>query len=206
MKKSILFWSFVMLVVFPAYLGAQESKDSIIVTKFGEVRASKDLVPAKVKQAVLNDFGESHQPFAWISNTSLWVITKSLFNDYEWRQSASAAVIEEYSYAFQIKSNTGSTLGAVYASGGKRISSREYLKNFKPGRNIVLALQDSEYKDWELKKVSQLIKVSSDGSEKQHYAIVVKKGKEKKTIHFDENSRMLAVEKGDHGELADLDR
>jgi hypothetical protein len=204
MKKPMLFWSFVMLAVFPAYLGAQEIKQQITFPEV-EIQGKMDLVPAKVKEAVLNHFGESHEPFAWINTNSLWICTKSIFNDYEWQQNTADANLPVCSYALHVKTNTGSTLDAVYTSDGKRISSREYLKNHKPTRDILLALQNSEFRDWGLKKSSHLKKVSSDGSEIQHYEIVVQKGKEKKTIHFDENSRILAVENGEHIELADLD-
>jgi hypothetical protein len=198
MKKSMLFWSFVMLAVFPAYLGAQESEYPLTVPKFGEVTVSKAL-PAKVREAVLNDFGESHKPLAWFTNSTL-------FNDYEWRQSTNVDKLEVYKYAIHVTTNAGSSLDAEYAADGKRIFSREYLKNFRPAPQIMLTLQKNGYKDWGLKETSQLIKASSNGPEKERYALVMTKGKEKKTVIFDGNSQLLAVQKGEHLELADLDR
>jgi len=192
MKKSTFFWCFIMLVVFPAYLYAQESHEAVIM-------GSKDIVPAKVKEAVLNDFGASHQPFAWVDNASF-------FNSEEWIKSTNVEKLEVITYVIRTKTTNGSSLDAVYAADGKLISSREYLKNFRPDRNIMLALQNTEYKDWGLKKTSQLIKVSSTGSEKQRYALVMMKGKEKKTLYIDENNKVLAVVPGEHATLADLDR
>jgi hypothetical protein len=198
MKKSMLFWSFVMLAVFPAYLSGQQIITVPEATKFGEVRVSKAL-PPKVREAVLNDFGESHKPLAWFTNSTL-------FNDNEWRHSTNVEKLEVYKYAIHVRTSAGSSLYAEYAADGKRISSREYLKNFRPAPQIMLNMQKNGYKDWGLKETSQLIKASSNGPEKERYALVMVKGKEKKTIFFDENSRMLAVEPGEHLELADLER
>jgi hypothetical protein len=190
MKKSMLFWSFVMLAVFPAYLGAQESHEVVI-------QGSRDLVPAKVKQALLNDFGESHKPLAWFTNSTL-------FNDNEWRHSINVETQEIYKYAIHVKTSAGSSLYVEYAPDGKRILSREYLKNFRPAPQIMRALQNNGYRGWGLKETSQLIKASSNGPEKERYALLMAKGKEKKTVFVDGNSRLLAVQPGKHLELADL--
>jgi hypothetical protein len=193
MKKSVLFWSFVMLAFFPAYLCAQEIKEKITsptVEILGPLAAAK--------KAFLNDFGPGHEPIEWIN-------TNIIFNDNEWQQSINVEKQEVYKYAFHMRTDNGSILDAVYTSDGKRLSSREYLKNFRPPLNIILALQNTEFKDWRLKNTFQVIKVFSTGLEKERYALVMKKGKEKKTIFFDENSRMLAAKSGEHGELADLD-
>ena len=42
-------------------------------------------------------------------------------------------------------------------------------------------LQNSEFKDWGMKKYFHLIKYSSKGIEKERYALVMTKGNEKKT-------------------------
>jgi hypothetical protein len=201
MKTSFLFWSFVVLAVFPAYLCAQQ-QDTIEGIPLPESMIQrrwipKDLVPDKVKDAVLRDFGEGHKPMAWID-------TLSRFNDSEWQKSTNVA--EVLSYALRVTVSNGSTLDAVYTPDGKMVKSREYVKNFRPELNIMQALRNTEYGDWDIKKNSHLIKGSSSGPEKERYAFVMQKGKEKKTIYFDENSRMIAVQPGEHGELADLDR
>jgi hypothetical protein len=195
MKTSILFWSFVMLVVFPAYMGAQQDTTGFPLRE-SKVQAHR-VIPDKVKEAVLNDFGESHKPLAWFTKSTR-------FNDSEWQKSSNVA--EVLTYALQVRASNGSILEVEYTPDGKLIKSREYLKNFKPELNIMGTLQNTEYKDWVLKKTSQLKKVSFNGSKKGRYALVMAKGKEKKTIYFDENSRMIAVQPGEHRELADLDR
>jgi hypothetical protein len=111
-----------------------------------------------------------------------------------------------YAYGMHSKTSTGSTLDAVYASDGKLINSREYIRDFKPSLNIMLALQNTEYKDWGLKEDSHLIKRFSNGSEKDRYAFVMIKGNKKETVYLDGGGTKLAERRGDHGELADLDR
>jgi hypothetical protein len=198
MKTSILFWSFVMLVVFPAYLGAQEIKinQDTIMSPEVEIKGHK-AIPDKLKEGLLKDFGEGHKPFAWFTKSTR-------FNDSEWQKNSNVA--EVLTYALQVRASNGSILEAEYTPEGKLIKSREYLKNFKPELNIMQALQNTEYKDWVVKKTSQLKKTSSYGHEKERYALVMTKGKEKKTIFFDGNSRMIAVQPGEHRELADLDQ
>jgi hypothetical protein len=193
MKKSTLFGSFVMLALIPAYLFAQEVKLTTV-----EIRVSQDLVPAKVKYAVLNDFGISHKPFAWVSSSTL-------FDTYEWSQITNPNNLDIYSYGLHSTTTAGSTLDANYTADGKLINSREYIRNFKPSRNIMLALQNTEYRDWGIKRDYHLIKLSSTGSEKERYALIMIRGNKKQTVFLDSNGGILAERRGDHGELADLD-
>jgi hypothetical protein len=194
MKKSTLFWSFVILAVFPAYLGAQEIQLPTV-----EIRVNQDLVPAKVKDAVLNDFGVGHKPIEWVNSNTI-------FNASQWTQRSDVNTLDIHSYSLRVKTDNGCSLDAFYTADGKLINSREYLKNFKPSQEILMTIQNSEYKDWGISKDFHLIKISSTGSSTERLGFVMKKGKEKKTVYFDENNRILAVESGDHGELADLDR
>lgn len=191
MKKSIFFGSLLMVAFSPAYLFAQEIKLPTV-----EIRVSQDKVPAQVKEAILNDFGEGHKPIAWVTNNSQ-------FDTYAWEQSTNIENVDVFNYAIHTKTTAGSTLDAVYTSDGKRINSKEHLINFKPGLNIMLALQNTEFKDWGVKKSLHSIKVSSSGSEKERYALIMKKGNAKKTVYLDSNGRMLANLEGEHLELAD---
>jgi hypothetical protein len=197
MKKSMLLGSFLMLALVPAYLSAQEINLPAV-----EIRVNQDLVPAKVKAAVMNDFGVNHKPFAWIESNTV-------FDTYDWAQITDPNVLDVYAYGIHAKTSIGSTLDATYSADGKLINSREYIRNFKPSLNVMLALQNTQYKDWGIKKDSHLRKFSnqfSNGSEKERFAIVMEKGKEKKTILLDENGNILADRPGAHIELADLDR
>jgi hypothetical protein len=94
-------------------------------------------------------------------------------------------------------------LYADYTPEGKLSRSREYVKSFVPSHDILVALQNSEYKDWSISKDIFLRKLALNGSEKQRYTLVMKKGNEKKTILLDANGKMLAVQPGVHLELAD---
>jgi hypothetical protein len=198
MKKSMLFNSLLLLAIFPSYLFAQEIKLPTV-----EIRVSQDLVPAKVKDAFMNDFGPGHSPFAWVNSNTV-------FDTYEWAQIADPSTLEIYSYGLHSKTTSGSTLDALYSVDGKLINSREYIRDFKPSLNVMLALQNTQYKDWGIKKDSHLIKYSSQfsssGSEKERYALVMQKGREKKTILLDEKGNILADRSGAHAELAFLDR
>jgi hypothetical protein len=192
MKKSMLFGSFLLLALFPYYVFAQEINLPTV-----EIAVSQDLVPAKVKNAVINDFGSGHSPFAWVNNSSV-------FDTYEWAQISDPRFIDVYAYSLSTKTSTGSSLTAYYTADGQLINSVENIRNFKPSLNIMLSLQQTMYKDWGLKKDHQIIKHFSNGSVKSRYALVMVKGNEKKTVLLDENGRMLADKKGAHLELADL--
>jgi hypothetical protein len=198
MKKSMLLKSVLLLAIFPSYLFAQEVKLPTV-----EIRVSQDLVPARVKDAFINDFGQGHSPFAWVTSNTL-------FDTYEWAQIADPNTMDIYSYGLHCKTTTGSTLDALYSVDGKLINSREYIRNFKPSLDVMLALQNSQYKDWSIKKDSHLKKFSSQfvssGSQKERYALVMENGREKKTILIDEKGHILADRPGAHVELAFLDR
>jgi hypothetical protein len=192
MKKSMLFRSFLMLAIFPLHLFAQEIKLPTV-----EIAVSQDLVPAKVKNAVLNDFGIEHAPFAWVNNNSV-------FNTWEWSQIIDPSLLEVYAYSFSTKASNGSTLNANYTADGKLLNAREDIRNFKPSLNIIRSLVTGEYSGWSVMKDHQIIRHFSDGSVKERTALVITRGNEKKTILLDENGRMLADKDGAHMELADL--
>ena len=183
----MLFWSLLMLASFPAYLCAQETQLPTI-----EIKVSQDKVPLEVKQALLKDFGEGHQPLAFVT-------ANSLFDTYAWEQTTNTENLEVYNYSLSTRTSSGSSLDANYTPDGKLISSREIVKNFKPDQSILMALQNSEYKDWVINNDFLLRKVLPNGSEKGRYSLVMSKGNEKKTIYFDVNGRM----ENKRGELAD---
>lgn len=185
MKKSIYFRSLLMLALFPSYLYAQEIQLPTI-----EIMGNRDKIPSKVKEAFMNDFGECHEPFVWATSQTHFV-TNGL------EQSADVDNIEVNYYAFHTSTSTGSSLSALYSPDGKLIRSREYLKNFCPAQNIVIALQNSDYKDWYITRNFHIIKVSSKGTEKDQCALILKKGKEKKVIYFDPNGGMIISKKGE---------
>lgn len=189
----MLFGSLLLLAVCPAYLYAQEVQLPTV-----EIKVHQDLVPQAVKEAALKDFGEGHKPIVWVT-------TQSLFSTYEWAQSTNIENMEVSDYGIHTKTNNGSSLDAIYTPDGKLINSREYLKNFRPSLNIMLALQKTEFKDWGLNKDFRVRKISFNGSERERYALVLKKGNKKKTILLDANGRILANQQGEHVELADAD-
>jgi len=187
----MLFGSLVMLAFFPAYLSAQNIQLPTV-----EIRAGQELVPQAVKEAVIKDFGESHKPFAWVNN-------ESTFDASQWEQSTNVLNLDIFNYTLSTRTSNGSSLDAVYSPDGKLITSREYLKNFKPDLHIMLALQGTAYKDWSLSKDYLVKRVSSNGSEKERITLVMQKGNSKKTVQFDNSGKMIAALDGEHAELAD---
>ena len=100
--------------------------------------------------------------------------------------------MEIYSYAIHSKTTAGDALDALYSADGKKISSREFYKNFRPSEKIMLALQNSEFKDWGIAQDYHLIKALSNGKEKERYELVMRKGDEKKFLYFDQNGELLS--------------
>lgn len=202
MKKSMLFAVLLILAFFPGLSFAQDMGE-LIPQEYKlptvKIQANQDLVPAVVKNAAINEFGPGHKPFAFVNNSSD-------FSTWNWAQVRDPRLMNVYAYSLSTKTSTGSTLDANYTADGKLLNSREYLKNFKPSLNIMLALQNTQYKDWGVKKDIGIIKRFYNGTEKQRYALVMVKGNEKKTIHLDGNGKMLAEIPGAHLEFAALER
>lgn len=180
MKKSMLFGSLLMLAFSPLYLCAQE----IQLPTF-EVKVSQDRVPLKVKEAILKNFGEGHQPIAWVT-------PQSLIDTYWWEQSVNIDNEDVYTYSIHTKTTNGWTLDAFYTADGKLINSVETLKNFRPDEKILLAVQNSEFKDWGIKSDLHVIKTTSRGAEKQRYALIMMKGNTKRTLHFNTNGDIMS--------------
>ncbi len=181
-----------MLAIFPSYLFAQEIKLPTV-----EIAVSQDLVPASVKNAVLNDFGINHQPIAWVNNSTA-------FDTYGWAQMIDPKLLDVYAYSLSTRTSTGCTLDAYYSVDGKLLNAREDIRNFKPSLNVLRSIANGEYGGWSIKKDHQIIKHFSDGSIKGRTALVMVRGNEKKTILLDEGNKMVAVKNGSHLELADL--
>jgi hypothetical protein len=68
MKRSSLFWNFVLLVVDPASQGAREMPTPNATT--AELKGAKDLVPAKLKEADLKDFGAGQKSVELFKGTA----------------------------------------------------------------------------------------------------------------------------------------
>lgn len=180
MKKSMLFVVFICLAAFPSF--SQEEKQVTLPTI--EIRVSPDLVPPVVKDAVVKDFGEGHQPIVWAT-------TKSKFNTFGWEQSVDVATQDINYYAVHTQTSTGSALDAVYTPDGKLVRSRELVKNFQPPQTILASLQKSDYKDWTIAKDVHLVKVYQGGAAKEHYDLQMVNGKKKKTLYFDKDGNMM---------------
>ena len=194
MKKSMFFGSFILLAFIPAYLYAQEVQIPTI-----EIRGSQDKVPAIVKEAILKDFGEGHKPMVWVTNNTI-------FRRGDLEEITGTDNKVEQSYLIYIETSTGSTLNAHYSLDGKLLSSKEYIKNFKPANKIMMALQNSEYKDWGIKKNFHIIKASSKGVENERYSLIMKKGKQKRTVYVKENGADKATVYGDSNDLLKLEK
>jgi hypothetical protein len=178
MKKSILFM-ILILGAFPAYLQAQNVELPAI-----EIKVSQDKVPPAVKAAVIRDFGEGHQPMVWAkANTK--------FDTYGWEQTVNVENTEIYYYSLHTQTTVGSELDAVYTPDGKLVRSREDVINFEPPQSILASLGKSAYKDWKITKDVHLIKVNEVGKIKEHYDLLMQKGKEKKSVYFDKEGNML---------------
>lgn len=184
--KNLVVAGILLLAFFPAF----SQKRQIQQLPVAEVTVSQDQFPDKVKEAFIKEFGEGHQPFAWITDPSNFNTYRLESNDYS----------NLNQYSLYTRASNGSTLNVYYTADGKLLSSRENLKNFKPQNQIMVSLQSTQYKDWSLNKTFHVIKSSSKGIEKERYGLVMKKGKEKRTILFDPNGVLLAEVRGELAE------
>ena len=183
--KNLVIAGVLLLSFFPAL----SQKKQIQQLPVAEVKANQGNLPDKVREAFIRNFGEGHQPFAWINDQSN-VNTYRLENENQ----------DFDRYSMSARTNNGSTLDAYYTAEGKLINSRENLKNFRLERPILVTLQNSEYKDWSIRKTFHVIKASSKGIEKERYGLVMKKGKEKRTLLLDPNGVLLAERRGELSE------
>jgi|GEM_PF-1708856 len=178
MKTSRIFGSLI-LALFPVLLYAQRIELPSV-----EIQYRQDKVPAVVKDAALRDFGPDHKPMAWIT-------PQSVYNTTRWEQTENVDNMDIYSYALHTGTTNGDRLDAIYSPEGKRISSREFMKNFRTPENILMTLYKGEYKDWSVKNNFHVIKSLSNGSEKERYKFVLVKGKEKKNLYFDNEGNIV---------------
>ena len=190
--KNLIIAGILSLVFFPAF----SQKRQIQQLPAAEVNANQSMLPDAVKEAFMREFGEGHQPFAWITDPSDFNTYRLESNDYD----------NLNQFSLYTRASNGSTLNVYYKADGTLLSSRENLKNFKPQNQIMVSLQSTEYKDWLLNKTFHVIKSSSKGIEKERYGLVMKKGKEKRTLLFDPNGVMLADIRGELAEANWEDR
>lgn len=181
MKKLMLIKIVFLLVAFPSYLFAQEKE---ITLETVEIKVTLDKVPPAVKAAVVNDFGESHQPVVWANS-------HSKFSTYGWEQNVNPDNMDINYYTIHTHKSNGSYLEAVYTPDGKLVRSREDVKNFVPSQAILAGLQKSEYKDWKITKDVYIVKTYEGGKSKEHYDLRLAKGNQKKTVYFDKDGNML---------------
>ncbi len=200
MKKSMLFVSLFVLALFPGLTYAQDMGEVIpqeYTLPAVKIQASQSLLPAVVKDAAIKDFGPGTKPIAFVNGSTD-------FSTWNWANVEDPRLMNVYYYQLSTKTSNGSTLDANYLADGKLLNSKEYVKNFKPSLKIMLALQNTQYKDWGIKKDVGIIKRYYNGTEQEHYAFVMVKGNQKRTIRLNQNGEMLADLPGTHLQLADL--
>lgn len=179
MKKSTFFKILVLLAFFPACLQAQNIQLPTV-----EITVSQDRVPPAVKAAVIKDFGEGHQPMAWVT-------AGTNFDTYEWAQTVNVDKMDIYHYLLHTQTSAGSTLYAVYTPDGKLLQSLEQVRNFEPPRVILANLQKSNFKDWKIIEDVHVVKVNEKGKAKEHYDFKVEKGNHTKTLYFDKAGNIV---------------
>ncbi len=181
MRKLMFLKIFILLAVFPGWLFAQIQE---IQLEPVEIEVTLDKVPPAVKAAVVNDFGEEHQPVVWANS-------HSKFSTYGWEQDVNPDNMDINYYTIHTHKSNGSYLEAVYTPDGKLQRSREEIKNFVPPQAIMASLAKSDYKDWKINKNVLVIKAVEGKATKEHYAFKLEKGKDKKTVYFDKDGNML---------------
>ena len=189
MKKSVVVGLGVLLIGFsPMVILAQKAeRQSQKQLPQVEVRISSDQVPSPVKDALQQDYGEGHKPLVWINDNLV----------FKAEENKDTQITH---YTVQSKASNGSTLYVHYSPDGKRINSREYLKNCAPAEPVINTLRNTEFKDWALKRNITIRKSSNGGSEKERNYLTMKKGKTKKTLVLDENGRFINEGKSDLAE------
>jgi hypothetical protein len=182
MKNSVMLKVFALLAFIPTYSIAQETEQNIELNTI-EIRVSKDKVPSKVKDAVTRDFGEG--------TPLVWATTSSKFNSFGWEQLKDVKNQNVDAYSVHIKGKNGSALVAIYATDGKLIRSKETIKGMATPPIILASLAKSDYKDWKVSEENTVIKTYS-GTNNEHYAIKMEKGKQKKMLYFDKNGNIVS--------------
>jgi hypothetical protein len=183
--KNLVIAGLLLLVFFPAF----SQKRQIQQLPAAEVKSDQGMLPDRVREAFIKNFGEGHLPFAWVTDVSN-INTERLQSEN----------LDFERYTLSTRTNGGSTLDAYYSADGTLLSSRENLKNFRLDRPILVSLQSTQYKDWSINKTFHVIKSSFKGIEKERYGIVMKKGKEKRTLLLDPNGMLLADIRGELSE------
>jgi hypothetical protein len=179
MKKSIV--TLVLLIAFLLQLVAQVDHDYNVNDRVPLINKTitKEQVPAAVLKAVNNQFN-GNDPITW---------SKFPFalKEYGWVYDVGAAQIPLERYEVTMKTGKGNEMWALYNAAGELIETREVLNNTSIPRSVQLALDNSQYKGWDIVGNKEIIKFYHDHDMRkveQHFRVTVQKDNVKRSISF----------------------
>jgi hypothetical protein len=165
--------------VFP--LLAQVDHDYNVNDRVPVVNASitKDQIPAAVLKAAQTQFN--------LDDPGTWSKFPYALKEYGWVYDVGASDIKLDRYEVRMKNKEGHDLWAIYTVNGELVESREAAKDVAMPHNVIVALANSEYKDWKVVGDKEIIKYYHDHKStnvEQHFRLTVEKDNVKKSISF----------------------
>jgi hypothetical protein len=140
----------------------------------------KEQIPPAIVKAVNTDFA-NEEAFRWgkfpyVLEKHGWIVAKTESN------------VKPDFYEVNIKAHDGSDIFAVYSPDGTIIQSRTIRKNAALPPSVLKALENSQYKGWDVVGDREIIKYyNSKNNVEEHFRITVEKNNVKKTISFNYN-------------------
>jgi hypothetical protein len=185
MKKLFISIGLMFSLLIP--LVAQVDHDFNVNDRVPVVNASiaKDQVPAAVLKAVNNQFNTN--------NPITWSKFPYALKEYGWVYDVGAAQIPLDRYEVSMKTNKGNNMWAVYNAEGELIETREVLTDIPTPRSIQIALDNSQYKGWQIVGNKEIIRYYHDhdiSKVEQHLRLTVEKDNVKRSISFNYQNKI----------------
>jgi hypothetical protein len=150
-------------------------------------KLDKTKVPKEVTDVYLHDYPvtsyESWSGYPTFDNNLYWYDYDPFLNSDEF---------SEYYVVDFTKDNTSHS--AIYSKSGKKIATHRKLNSDLP-KAITTSISKGEYKTWKLGKDKEEIFKDKDSDQLKVYKVDVEKGREKHTLYFQPDGKLLRDKK-----------
>jgi hypothetical protein len=176
--KTIILCTF--LIIFSAGLLAQNINNVVTVK---ELVLKKSEIPNPVSKTIISDLNDE-EPLYWSTISEL--VNSNGLN----RLNTKDGEISPDNYEVKIKTTNGNIYTALYDKDGELISWKAQLKDGYLPVSIQSKLKNENYNDWRVLSDVAYIREYKNNTEK-YYVVKLKKGRQKKTLYFDEIGMLL---------------
>ncbi len=166
MKKLMFLFLSIMVPAFPILAQTMVPLERLTLTK--------DEMPKAIIEAA-NKLFEGNTQIAWGK-------FPYELKEYGWAVDPDQSKPIDH-YEIQIKVGDGFNIYAVLDSNGELLRFKEVKKNAVPPRSVLIALENSKYKDWKIVGDVMHVKYNKNDAE-EHISLNLRKGNKTKNVTF----------------------